>query len=90
MVQKGEDIFNPLDLVVLTSDNNVDFTEIGRIEMAVEGPDDPDGLKEYTVEFPETSAKYLRVTSKTLECIPDWHGGRGRKGFTFADEIIVL
>lgn len=89
LVQKGEDIFNPLDLTVLTSEDNVTFNEVGRAEFPVEGKDDPDGLKEYTVTFPETTAKYLRVTSKTLECIPDWHGGRGRKGFTFADEIIV-
>jgi len=89
LVQKGEDIFNPLDLAVSISDNNTDFTEIARAEFPVEGESDPDGLKEYTVSFPETSAKYLKVTSKTLECIPDWHGGRGRKGFTFIDEIIV-
>lgn len=89
MVQKGEDIFNPLDVVVLVSDDNKTFTEAGRIEMAAEGETDPDGLKEYTVTFPETSAKYLRVTSTTVTSIPDWHGARGRQGFTFVDEIIV-
>lgn len=89
MVQKGEDIFNPLDVVVLVSDDNVTFTEAGRIEMDAESENDPDGLKEYTVTFPETSAKYLRVTSTTVTSIPDWHGARGRQGFTFIDEIIV-
>ncbi len=89
MVQKREDIFNPLDVVVQISDDNVIFMEAGRIVMEAEGPNDPDGLKEYTVDFPETSARYIRVTSTTLPSIPDWHGARGRKGFTFADEIIV-
>lgn len=89
LVQKWNDIFNPLDLVVYVSEDNETFTEAARAEFPVEGRDDPDGLKEYTVNFPETSAKYIRVTSKTLESIPEWHGAHGRKGFTFVDEIIV-
>lgn len=89
LVQKGEDIFNPLDLAVSVSDDGTDYTEIARAEYPAEGPDDPEGLKEYTVTFPETSAKYLRITSRTVDSIPAWHGARGRQGFTFIDEIFV-
>lgn len=89
LIDKSSHIFNPLDLVVCVSDDNETFTEIGRAEFAVEGPDDPDALREYTVTFPETSAKYLKVTSKTIESMPEWHGARGHKGFAFVDEIIV-
>ncbi len=89
LVQKGEDIFNPLDLAVSVSDDGVNYTQIARAEYPAEGPGDPDGLKEYTVTFPETSARYLRVTSRTVDSIPSWHGGRGRQGFTFIDEIFV-
>lgn len=89
LIQKGEDIFNPLDLVVYVSDDNSSFTEIARAEYPAEGPKDPDGLKEYTVDFPETTARYLRVSSRTVESIPAWHGAHGRPGFTFIDEIFV-
>ncbi|MCM1501443.1 MAG: family 20 glycosylhydrolase [Bacteroidales bacterium] len=89
LVQKGEDIFNPLDLVVSVSDDNVTFAEVGRAEYPAEGQDVPDGLKEYTVTFPETSAKYIRVSSTTVESIPEWHYAHGREGFTFIDEIFV-
>lgn len=90
LILKGDYVFNPVDLAVAVSDDNSQFTEVARVEFPVEGPDDRDGIKEYTVEFPQTSAKYLRVTSRTLEALPQWHGGRGRKGFSFISEVIVL
>lgn len=89
LIEKSSHIFNPLDLAVYISDDNVNFTEAGRAEYPAEGKDDADALKEYTVNFPETSAKYLKVTSKTVESMPEWHGARGNRGFTFIDEIIV-
>lgn len=89
LVQKGEYIFGPLDLRALVSDDGVSFTEVAAIEIPVEKENDPDGLKEYKVEFPETSARYLRVTSKTVNPIPEWHGAHGEAGFLFIDEIAV-
>ena len=50
---------------------------------------DPDGLKSYTVTFPETSARYLRVEAQTVGEIPAWHGAHGKKGYLFVDEIVV-
>lgn len=90
LINKGDYIFNPLDLVVSVSDDNSNFTEIARAEYPEEGPGEEDGLKEYKVEFPQTTAKYLRVTSRTIEALPEWHGGRGRRGFNFISEIVVL
>ena len=89
LVQKGEYIFGPLDLRAAVSDNGVDFTEVAAIEIPMEQENDPDGIKEYTVSFPETSARYLRVTSQTVNSIPDWHGAKGEPGFLFIDEIVV-
>ena len=89
IVVKYDWIFNPLDLVVYTSENGRDYTEVARAEYPIEGQDDTNGKKEYTVTFPETSAKYLKITSKVLEELPQWHDGRGRNSFVFIDEIIV-
>ena len=89
IVVKYDWIFNPLDLVVYTSENGKDYTEVARAEYPIEGQDDTNGKKEYTVTFPETSAKYLKITSKVLEELPQWHDGRGRNSFVFIDEIIV-
>lgn len=89
VVIKYDDIFNPSDLIVYTSDNGTDFTEVGKAEFATEGEDVPNGLKEYTVTFPETSAKYLRVVSNPVQAMPEWHARKGHRGFIFFDEIVV-
>ena len=90
LTNKGDFIFNPLDLVVSVSDDNKEFTEVARAEYQPEGPEIQDGVKEYKVTFPQTRAKYIRVSAKTVESIPEWHGARGRKGFCFVSEVIVL
>lgn len=89
LVLKDEDIFPPLTLVASTSEDGEHFTEAGRIEIPMETSADPDALKSYTVSFPETSARYLRVEARTVNPIPEWHGARGKKGFLFVDEICV-
>ena len=89
LVLKDEDIFPPLTLVASTSEDGEYFTEAGRIEIPMETSADPDALKSYTVSFPETSARYLRVEARTVNPIPEWHGARGKKGFLFVDEICV-
>ena len=90
LTNKGDYIFNPLDLVVSVSDDNKEFTEVARAEYQPEGPEIQDGVKEYKVTFPQTRAKYIRVNAKTVASIPEWHGARGRKGFCFVSEVIVL
>ena len=84
-------VFNPLDLTVYVSENGNEYTEVAHDEYPVEGGvDDGNGCNEYTVTFPETSAKYLKVTARCLEALPDWHSGKGNPGFVFVDEIVVL
>ncbi len=83
-------IFGPTDLVVHISDDGKEYTEAARAEYTVEGGvDDGNGCKEYAVSFPETSAKYLKITAGCLPALPEWHSGKGRPGFIFIDEIIV-
>ncbi len=88
-VVKYDDIFNPADITVYTSDNGKDFTEVGKAEYETEGENEPNGPKEYTVTFPETSARYIKVTANPVPEKPQWHERAGSKGFLFIDEIIV-
>lgn len=86
---KDEDIFPPLSITVSLSDDNVAFTEAGKISIGMEGRETPDGLRNYLIEFPETSARYIKVEAETVSALPEWHGRAGDKGFLFTDEIIV-
>ena len=84
-------VFNPLDLTVFVSEDGKDYSQVAHDEYPVEGGvDDGNGCNEYTVTFPETSAKYLKVTARCLEALPEWHSGKGNPGFVFVDEIVVL
>lgn len=89
MVIKDEDVFPPLSLSASISDDGKNFTEAARISIPMETRSNPDGLREYSVSFPETSARYLKVSAETVAAMPSWHGRAGTPAFLFADEIIV-
>jgi len=89
VVVKYDDIFNPSSVTVYTSDNGTDFTEVAEAEYETEGQNEPNGLKEYTVTFPETSARYLKVVAEPVRSIPAWHERPGHNAFLFFDEIVV-
>ena len=83
-------IFGPMDMTVYTSEDGESFTEVAHADYPVVGLiDDGNVCEVHTLNFPETSAKYLKVTASCIEVLPDWHPGKGSPGFLFADEIIV-
>jgi hexosaminidase len=71
------------------SDDGKTYTEVARAEYPIEGKADKNGVKEYSISFPETSARFIKVFAKTLEALPEWHPGAGYGGFLFIDEIVV-
>ena len=89
LIDKGNDIFPPLELTVSTSEDGTAYTEAGKISVPVPGADDPDGITDYTVSFPETTARYIKIDAVTNGSMPAWHARGGSPGFLFIDEIIV-
>ena len=90
LVFRYDYIFGPTYLSVLTSEDGENFTEIARKDYPIEGTaDDGNGCIEFTLDFPQTTAKYLRVVAGCIEALPEWHSGKGRPGFVFVDEVIV-
>ncbi|MBO5419958.1 MAG: family 20 glycosylhydrolase [Bacteroidales bacterium] len=88
-VNKWDDVFNPTGLTISTSDDGQTFTKVAEASYEVEGIDVPNGIRSYTLSFPETSARYVRVLANTLTSLPEWHDRKGRGGFLFVDEISV-
>ena len=89
MILKPKLLFNPTYLSVSVSEDGSAFTEIAREEYPAEGQFEPNGLKEYKVTFPETSARYLKVSLGCQADAPKWHHYNDRKGSVAVDEIIV-
>ena len=89
LVNKIDWIFAPASVTVSTSDDGEHFTEVAVQRIAPEQEFDPDGIKHYTVQFPETSARWLRIVAEPVDTIPDWHGGHGNQAYLFVGEIEV-
>ena len=89
IVIKYDWVFNPQSIVISTSEDGKTFTEVAKEVYGPEGEDEPNALKEYTLTFPETSAKYLKIWAETITSVPAWHPGAGGAGFLFVDEIVV-
>lgn len=89
LVDKGEWVFPPAKIEVSTSEDGAQFVRVAELAVPEEFDGSPDGVKSYTVTFPETDARYLRVTAATVDPIPAWHGARGEKSHMFIGEIAV-
>ncbi len=86
---QSERVACPLDLVVYTSEDGNEYAEVARLDIPDMSPEDKDGPCEYTVSFPETTAKYLKVKAGRLEQMPDWHLLKGISCSLFVDEVVV-
>ena len=83
-------LFGPESISVMTSEDGENYTEVAYEAYKVEGRvDDGNGCQDYTLTFPETSARFLKVKAEVIKALPEWHSGAGRPGFLFVDEIIV-
>ena len=89
LIEKGQHILNPVSLTVLLSEDGENYTQAVAKVYPEETAADMDGMKEYTVTFPETTSKFMKVEIGCLEYLPDWLGGAPHKGFIFIDEILV-
>ena len=83
-----DNIFLPERLVVAVSVDGVNYTEV-----ASQNYDDtqkaPNALMELTLSFPETTARYVKLTFVPVAKMPDWRQQNGNAGYAFIDEIIV-
>lgn len=82
-------VFFPEKIVVEVSEDGENFSEVAVADNGVENETDPDMLKDFTLTFPETSARYIKVTIEPVKNIPDWHYAAGRRTYVFVDELIV-
>ena len=46
-------------------------------------------LGELTLDFPETPARYVRLSVVPLAKIPSWRAPQGDSAYVFVDEIII-
>jgi hexosaminidase len=89
LVIKYDDIFHPHKITVYTSEDGVNYVRQIGLSVPTESEDKPNGRKEYTLGFEETTARYLKVVASTVPSLPEWHPRAGGGSFLFVDEIVV-
>lgn len=86
---KSSYIFLPQSLAVAVSEDGENYSEVADAYYGVEPEDAPDDITDLTLSFPETTARYIKLTVTPVEAVPQWHHASGRRTFVFIDEIIV-
>ena len=89
LADKPSSIFFPERIMVSLSEDGKNFNEVAVQNNGIEGEDDPDMLKDFTLTFPQTTARYIKVRLEPVKAIPGWHYAAGRKTYVFVDELLV-
>lgn len=81
-------IMMPLWVKFEISDDGENFKEIKTVNNTVPS-NVQSSIKDFSADFPEQKARYIRVRAKALDGLPKDHPGEGKPAWIFADEIIV-
>lgn len=82
-------VFCARSLSVEISEDGKTFNKIADEQYAAMNENDRNGIYDNKLEFNPVKARYIKVNAKSEQSMPTWHGGRGKPGFLFVDEIIV-
>ncbi|QLG43980.1 FN3 associated domain-containing protein [Costertonia aggregata] len=85
----GSWIFFPVGFKVSVSDDGKRFTHLHTVDLGPLPPTSTISSKFFDIEFPKTTAKYVRVEVKSVLENPSWHQNPGGKSWLFVDEIVI-
>lgn len=88
-ISKGAAVMGPTEFDVLLSDDGRNFRKAASRSYPVLSKEDEDGIYPYSLDFPETQARYIRVVVKATPKLPAWHMWPGADVFLFIDEVCV-
>ena len=78
LINKPASIYNPVSIAVFTSEDGENFTEVAKVDYPADTKDVADRLEDYTLTFPETTARFMKVVASPA-----------KKAYLFIDEVIV-
>lgn len=82
-------VFDSRGVEVSVSLDGENFTPIYSEEYPAMKESDAGGIYPHKASFDPIKARFLSVSIKSERNIPEWHGGKGKAGFVFVDEIEV-
>lgn len=88
-VEKGSWVFDARGIEVSVSQDGKTFTTVATKALPAMEEKDANKIYNHQIDFTPTKARYIKVLVKSEHSIPAWHGGKGKPGFLFVDEICV-
>lgn len=88
-VEKGDWIFDARELKIEISEDGKNYKEVASEKFPAMEKESRNGVYDHVLTFDPVQARYVKVTAVSEKQIPDWHGGKGKLGFLFIDEISV-
>ena len=80
-------IFEPLEIIVETSEDGTAFKQVASIRFDKNNWKTEPGIKHFSKDIVRTNARYIRYFVKNRGLCPDEHPGKGNKGWIFIDEV---
>jgi hexosaminidase len=82
-------IFMPQWVKFEISADGKNFTELKTVNNPVPLEEQASTIKNFVADFSEQKARFVRVTAKVLNALPQGHPGAGKPAWIFADEIVI-
>ncbi len=88
-VEKGDWILDARGLEIQGSDDGVNFRTLAKEDYPAMKESDPNQVYKHSLTFAPVKVRYVKVIVRSEHSMPEWHGGKGKPGFLFVDELQV-
>ena len=82
-------IFPPTILEVYGGTDKNNLKLLGSIKPTIPVKTEMPSLIQEKINFSATSVNYLKIVAQPIKVLPEWHRGKGEKGWVFISEIIA-
>ncbi|WP_336513884.1 c-type cytochrome domain-containing protein [Pollutibacter soli] len=83
----GGYLFPPEKIVIKGGNDSAHLVQIGQLIPEQPTKYGPARIKPYAVNIKPGSYKYIQIDALNVQKLPQWHGGKGQKGWIFIDEL---
>jgi hypothetical protein len=83
----GSYIFPPVQVEVWGGGSKEKLKLLKRIKMETPGNYRPGKVEGLVIDLEEEGISYFKIVAHPIAKLPDWHGGKGQKGWFFVDEV---
>jgi len=83
-------VFGATEYIISVSEDDKNYKQVFDEKYPVIDSENPDDrIVDLVAKFPAEKTRYVKVTAKVTNPIPDWHMGKGHPSFIFVDEIVI-